>query len=553
MKKQFNKIELPEVLPQIFPIKVKFSDNDIIYDFGKYFDNDVSRSFAKVFYEKCSKLSLGTRENMFGSANKFFTYLKEVNVLCFKDFDRKYLSGFALWLDQKDLSVSSKYGVYLRIETYFKEIKKIESLNFQDLKIPANPFKNIKTNRQPPKTLTPEQVKYILSVCYKKIEEIMKEFRVTQEKLIDLDKLMKYDFDLKNIYHVVHYFYKKYGYLPLLTDLPTEEQIYVKKVGGVEEINRRLCPNPGTLLPFYLVLLIELAANSDALRQIKVDCIGEDPLFEDRCFILWDKSRAGSEQKRNVFKKKKYGAYQMIEFLKELTQHTRKRVEEKYKDFLFVIRGEYESNKLSVVIPKRFNDEVKKFIKENELDFSFNPSDIRPTVLTEMYRARKDVVSVSKFANHKNINTTLLYIVNEETKKENRKYLSEKQSEIFNNLSGKEDNVQSIEEDSVGAENVGFSCKKPLVDKKVCVNWMAELTNPELVIPASSKYLSKIVALKNAIINAKKIMNNERFNLLYQPVLNVINEDILPKFSKELIKESEILAKDVSMPLLGDY
>lgn len=554
MKKQFNKIELPQTLNQIFPIKVRFEDSEIVYDFGKHFDSDITRAFAKIFYEKASKLKFGSRESLFGSANKFFTYLKETNILSFTDLDRKHLSSFAIWLDNKDINVSTKYGLYQQIEVIFKELKKVKDLNLADFKIPANPFKKNKEDRVPPKTLSAEQIKKILSICYTEIDEIMKEFRVTQEKLQELDSY-NYEFNRKDIYHVTHYFYKNYGYFPLLTELSIPERTHVKKIGGVDEINRRLCPNPATLLPFYLVLLIELAANSDAIRQIKVDCITEDPLFEDRCFINWDKARASKEQKRNVFKKKKYGAYQIIQCLKELTQHTRKQVTEKDKDFLFVIRGEYESNKLSVVIPKRFNDEVQKFIKKHQLDFTFAPSDIRPTVLTEIYRSRKDVVSVSKVANHKSINTTLLYIVNEETKKENREYLSEKQSTIFENIIKSNGNKESEDNEItiLNAENLGFSCKKPIVDKKVCINWMAELTNPELIIPADPKYLSKIIALETSIKNAKHFMDKERFVLLYEPILNVIQDDILPKFTKIIIEESKILSKEIKIPLLEDY
>lgn len=553
MKKQFNKIVLPQELNNIFPIKVRFEGSEIVYDFGKHFDTDISRIFAKIFYERGSKLSLGTRENMLGGANKFFTYLKEVGAISFKDFDRKYLSSFTIWIDNKELSVTTKYGIYQQIELYFKEIKKIKELKFSEFKIPSNPFKKFNEDRKPPKILSSEEIKKILSICYSKIDETMQEFRYTQEKLMELDSLGDYEFERKNIYHVTNYFYKKYGYLPLLTELPVTERIHIKKIGGTDEVNCRLCPNPHTLFPFYMVLLIELAANSDAIRQIKVDCITEDPLFEDRCCINWDKARAGQEQKRNVFKKKKYGAYQIIQFLKELTQHTRKYIKEEDKNFLFVIRGEYESNKLSVVIPKRFNDEVKKFIREHNLDFNFAPSDIRPTVLTEIYRARKDIVSVCKVANHKSINTTLLYIVNEETKKENRKYLSGKQSEIFENIVNKKDTQENDLIDIYNAQNIGFSCKKPMVDKKVCVNWMADLTNPELIIPADPKYLSKIIALESAIKNAKNFMGKERFSLLYAPILNVIQNEIIPKFDKKIITESEILAKEIKIPLLEDY
>ena len=113
MKKQFNKIELPQSLNQIFPIKVRFENSNTIYDFGKHFDSDITRTFAKVFYEQYSKFSIAYRDKIYGEANKFFIYLKEINILSFNDFDRKHLSSFAIWIDSKELSVSTKYGKHV--------------------------------------------------------------------------------------------------------------------------------------------------------------------------------------------------------------------------------------------------------------------------------------------------------------------------------------------------------------------------------------------------------------------------------------------------------
>ena len=82
---------------------------------------------------------------------------------------------------------------------------------------------------------------------------------------------------------------------------------------------------------------------------------------------------------------------------------------------------------------------------------------------------------------------------------------------------------------------------------------MAELTNPELIIPADPKYLSKIIALETSINYSKSFMNQERFSLLYEPILNVIQSEILPKFTKAIIEQSKILAKEIKIPLLEDY
>ena len=56
-----------------------------------------------------------------------------------------------------------------------------------------------------------------------------------------------------------------------------------------------------------------------------------------------------------------------------------------------------------------------------------------------------------------------------------------------------------------------------------------------------------------AIKNAKNLMEKDRFSLLYAPILNVIENEILPKFDKKIIAESKILAKEIKIPLLEDY
>lgn len=555
MKKKFNKIELSPTISEIYPVKIRFPDEENVYDFSQEFNDELSRIIAKVFYDRYFKLTKHARGRSFSGIRKFLLYLKENNVTKYLDLDKKCLAGFALWLDQQKFSLSTKYGHYNNIEVLLKDAKKVKNCPLKDLSIPANPFRNPTSERAVPNKLTEDQLKKVLSICYKKIDFYIQEFRTAQEKISELKTFFGLggNFDRHDKYHVLHYFYKKYGYAPFSRELSHTEIAYISDIGGMNCILNGLTPDAHMLFPFYLVLMFELAANSDALRLINYDCVKEDPLFEDRCFIVWDKPRAALEQKRNVFKSKKYGAYKIIEMIKEITQHTRTFIKEEDKEFLFIVRGEMARKPFLVPHEQSFKWALDFFCKTNDLDFTFNPSDIRPTVLTEMYKARKDVVSVSKIANHKSINTTLLYIVDEEVKKENRKYLSEKQSNILDDILKISSVDNSTEIKRENAEAIGFTCKNPIVDKKVCVNWMAELTNPDLIIPADSQYLSKIIALENAINKAGKIMNQERFELIYKPILNVIEQQVLPHFSKQLIKESSALANKIILPLLEEY
>lgn len=552
MKKQFNKIDIPDKLPEIYPIKVKFDNQDYLYDFSLHVNNEISRFFAKVFYVRNSSLSHHTRERNFGSINKFLKFIEEKKISKITDITPILIIAFATWLDTQNFALNTKYHHYNTVENSLYDIKKI-SEKIKDLEIPVNPFKDPNSERELPNKLSGEQLKQVLKICYEKVDNLMANFRLAQQKIEEVNLLLQSggEFNWKDKYHIIQYFFQKYGYVPFSTEINHHENEMFRNIGGVNHLLNAITPDVHMLLPFYLILMIELAANSDALRQIEIDCVNEDPLFEDRCFIVWNKGRSKDVQKRNVFKNKKYGAYEIINLLKEFTQHTRNRISEEEKKFLFICRGESAKKQLLLAHDQSFKLAVKLFCKENNLEFKFNPSDIRPTVLTEFYKKRKDIVSVSKIANHKFIDTTLLYVVDEETKKENRAYLSEKQdniiSEIFKTKVDKEDiKIQN-------AKNIGFECKNPIVDKKVCINWMAELTNTELIIPDSPIYLSRIIALENAVIKTEKTMDKERFELLYQPILHVIQKEIKPKFSEKTIKESIKLAEKLELPILGDY
>ena len=553
MKKQFNKIDVLQDLFQIYPIRIKFVDTSLAYDFGKYFDSDLSRLFAKLFYDKCSKLTSDSRERIYGSICKFLKFLDTKEITKIELFNNTYLVSFALWLDtETDFSLNTKYYHYNEIARLLENSKKIKNSPFVLLKIPNNPFKSPQLETSVPKKLNETQLKKLLSICYEKIDFYLEEFRTAQSKMLEIKNNVKNGAKLnwKDKYNFSYHLLEKYGYMPQYREMSRKEQFNLMDIGGMDTIINYISPNEYLLLPFYIVLLFELAGNSDAVRLIDINCITPDPLFEDRAFIVWDKGRSGTQQKRNVFKKKKYGAYQIIEWVIELTKNTRKLVEPKDSNYLFIARGNSTKNKLSLVDKKRFNDNLKVFCEEN-LDFMFNPSDIRPSVLTEMYKNRKDIIGISKIANHKNLSTTLLYIVDEQTMKDNRKYLSEKQDNIIDSIVNKKSQITSNNENSV--EGIGFTCKKPIVDNKACVNWMVEITNPDLIIPANSKYLSKIIALKNSILSIQKIIRKERFEILYEPILNIINNDIITKFNKDIIEESLQLAKTINLPILEEY
>lgn len=554
MKKRFNKIDIPEKLSEIYPIKVIFEDNNYIYDFSKYSDNQISRWVSKLFFDKYRILKHVTRYNTYFKLLDFLLFLKNRGINKIEELEPINFIDYASYLNTKKSSSISKYEIYAEIKNLIESAKKENSTNLINFTIPTNPFSNKARVKNSDEKLNAEQLKEILKVCYEKIDTSVSYFREIQQKLKKIEKdLNGGATEKKDELNSIYYFYQKYKVIPLEPFLSNTERSIAKRVGGIQKICEAISPDANLLLPFYLVLLIELAANADPIRLIKMDCIEEDPLFEDRCFIVWDKGRATQQQKRNCLKNKKYGAYQITKLVEELTKNIRDVATEDKKEYLFLFRSALYEKFDSTKLTRKFELALIHFVKNN-FDFQFGLKNIRQSVLTEMYRKRKDITSVSKIANHKDINTTLTYVADDVTREENRFYLANKQDIIIGNIINKRDGINNANCLSMSAsEAIGFNCKNPIVNNKVCINWMQELTNPNLIIIDDEKYLSRILRLKEDLLMAKKLMNQERFDLLYAPTLALIENEIFPKFSISVVKKSEKLARELNSIYLGDY
>ena len=553
MKKNYNISIDNDIKVDLYPIVVRFENDNYVYDFSIFKDTALVRLFAKAFQNRYAQFAKSARYPVYMHLKVFFNFFNEKYESKPTSISSRMMADFAIWLDNKNnFSLKTKYRYYNNLEVILKEVFKITNSPIKTFNLQACPFRDVHSETTPKTKLTEEQISKLLKICYQKIDESINDFRLGKEFIKNSAKIDSLDVSIKEIKYLIPYFYQKYGYLPSAQKpfMTNKEAQYVCELGGVDKFNKYLNPTVDSLLPFYIVLIIELAGNPEAIRDMKIDCIAKDLIFEDRAVINWNKPRANKIQSRNTFKKKKYGAYQIIELLKEFTSLIREKASEEDGEYLFISRislGKKQISKLS-----NTNKVLMKFKENNALDFNFNLEDLRASVLTLLYKKRKDVVAVSKIANHANLNTTLSYIVDQETKKQNQYYLAEKQDNIIGFFTKKEEvplNKIILE----NSESIGFTCKNPIKEENVCINWMAELTNPNLVIPNNHLYLAKILKLKTHIEEYRDYITKERFELLYGSVLETINIDILPKFSKKTLLEANKILDSIKLPSLNGY
>lgn len=97
-----------------------------------------------------------------------------------------------------------------------------------------------------------------------------------------------------------------------------------------------------TLVPFYIALAIQTAANPDPLRLILRDCLVPHPLEEERVFIEWLKPKTGGRiqrmQRRSFDRRRARSAPRLVEMLLEMTAPLLPHVGMQDRERLFLIR-----------------------------------------------------------------------------------------------------------------------------------------------------------------------------------------------------------------------
>jgi len=68
------------------------------------------------------------------------------------------------------------------------------------------------------------------------------------------------------------------------------------------------------------------------------------------------------------------------------------------------------------------------------------------------------------------------------------------------------------------------------------------LTDPGLVILNDARYLARVLQLQRHLQQARHEMRADRFDLVYVPLLELINDEILPRFADvQVVHEAEAL------------
>jgi len=501
---------------------------------------EITALFTDAFRMHYVGAAAATRKGCWKALRAFGRFIVEDGGIAVPpDLTTDAIGRYILWLDRQrsgtgePWSTSTRYGRFVHVKTLLiwamrnRPGRRPTSLSF-----PCNPFPG--RHRTPvPRRLSAPQLKAILGACYAEIDAERE----------DLQK--------DSCTHAVK------------SRKPRRSHV-------------------DAVIPFFLAIGIQTAANPDALRLIRRNCLAPHPLDENRVVIDWAKPRAGGEvrraQRRSFDRRRPYAAPNLIDRVAAMTEPLVAQARPSERNHLFLVRGNRPVG-VGTIRQETLRIGIQRFVaranariaiwnnahpgKPRALLPNFAPVLFRGSVATEHYRAAGgDIRAAQAVLNHARPDTTDLYVRGPETQRLQEATIARLQSLMVAWITGGRppgdptSGATTLIVPGRNAEAFGHLCANPLagvgpgaIPGRLCPRFGGCLTCPGLVIPIDAEHLARILQAKGKLESARERIDPDRWQLLYAPSHRILTEDILPDFPADLHTAAErIIPTLASLP-----
>lgn len=508
------------------------------FDFAKIgLSGEITALFADAFRMHYAGATAATRKGCWKALRTFGRFaVEDGGIVAPADLTADVIGRYVLWLDRQrsgagePWSLSTRYGRFVHVKTLLTWAMRNRPGQLPlSLRFPCNPFPG--RHRTPiPRRLSALQLKAILSACYEEI------------------------------------------------DAGREDPRKAPCTGAVKPSKPR-GSHVDAIIPFFLAIGIQTAANPDALRLIQRDCLAPHPLDENLVVIDWAKPRAGGEvrraQRRSFDRRRPYAAPNLIDRVSVMTESLVVEARPSERNHLFLIRGNRPAG-VGTIRQETLRVGIQRFIaranarisiwnnahpdKPRALLPNFAPVLFRGSVATEHYRAAGGDIRVAQAVlNHARPDTTDLYVRGPETQRLQESTVAHLQSLMVAWIIGGRPagSAATLTAPGRNAEAFGYLCANPLtgvavgaIPGRLCPRFGGCLTCPGLVIPIDAEHLARILQAKCALESARERIAPDRWQLLYAPSHRILIEDILADFPADLYAAAESIIP--TLPSLPD-
>jgi hypothetical protein len=474
------------------------------------------------------------------------------------DIDQGFLLRYIEWLNAQSRAngepwtKSSRSSAYTTLRTLLQWLVRCRPGHLGELRFPFNPFPWRNRDGRPRQKLPARQLRAILKACERDIEALRALRNRGERERAAAESSAPV---------------RSFGQLLVVTDehyggvVPTHQALSrarhfpylatLARCGGTRGVEPYLYPRAESLLPYYLAILIHTAGNPGPIAELARDCLQPIPLLDDRQMLVWEKRRAGTPQRRSFRTTDPFEPPALVREIIEWTRRLRPHASNSVRDRLLLFKGVRGVNAWSSSLAKKIIR--SDFLRRHGLPH-FSLASIRPSVLSAFYRASGDLQQVKAIANHQQVGTTVRYVEAPEVEAQHRVRIAALQRAFLGHIShpnagGKQAGADAPEALSAtplpsavpsgqAVSMFGFDCKDPLAgvapdtrQGELCTNFLGCFTCPNAIITTDSASLARLLQARDHLRAAAAQIHLARWEVIYAPLLRILEEDILPRFA----------------------
>ena len=557
--------------PLIVPLRVEIPrdpsalhNRTSVFDFGIFQRHEIAaRSLAGAFYQYYSQMNDTETPHMgFWNLRTFFSFLDLDKgnghpITTAAQLDDELLERYGTWLYvyNKTASARTNFTFFSVARKLLREAARIRGTAFPHIR---SPFSGVNETSERTPQLSPTEYASVLKAARLEAYSTWKAFSAfhsgrTSESEAEFLTFVNEKCD---------------GICPGAgpARFPKNGRLLkvLQSLGGQRAVAPKLYSTPRSLVPFLLLIAQETIANPAALRGFQRNCIAPIPILSDVYQVTWDKGRSPDIQSSTVGGRGFWSVPNLINMVLTMSEPLLRHAPAQYKNCLFLAW----THNHGVTLPhlETFGLRLQEFAEDHDLkaddgnDLVLNFENIRPTEMTADFKRRGDLRGLQRRAGHRHLSTTYIYIVQRHTEDMHDGMIAGAQKKFVKKLSSyQHTDTMSLEQPQnaislnsrfrVRAAHVSHICRDPYDAPKSpgqrCPSWLLGLTDPGLVIPEDDKYIARLVQLNSALSAAKCEMSSARFAALYEDVFQILNEELLPRFSADRIALAKLAAAEL--------
>ena len=523
---------------------------------------DVRLALAEAFWQHFGVLSERALFVHWWYVRLFVRFAEESGaVVSLDNLNGDLLVRYVEWLNRQHRpegqpwTKSSRSSAYTTLRTMLQWLERCRPEIVGSIEYPFNPFpwRNRDSRRIP--TMSGRALRALLKACTSDIKEIR------ARRVAGNSERASGDDSLSTLGGLLNYIDQHFGgIVPPVRELAAvghhAARQALARLGGVKGVEPCLYPRLEVLLPYYLTILIHTAGNPEPIAEVTSDCLQPVPLLQDREAFVWFKARANRIQRRTFSVTDRFQPPSLVKEILEWNQQLRPMASDTHRDRLFLYKCYKGVTALTTSAIKRL---LNQFCKRHRLT-RFSLASIRPSVLSNFYRASGDLRKTQALANHAHLTTTIGYVETPLVKAKNEARVAALQGAFIEHIEQREETEVAESTQAQRGElpggavtsMFGFDCSNPFAGVapgsrrgELCTNFMGCFTCPNAIIAQDAMTLARLLQARDHLRTSATALHAARWKAFYQPVLEILEQDILPRFGTDERASALLLMREL--------